>query len=153
MKEFILLLLFGKSLLLTPSPVSIGPSCIAIQSGKTLHVVNGGAALEIRLMPGTNTLSNTVNPVSAPTELRVAFPVGTITATLYRKDGSHVVALNSNVGTGANFYVLELTPSDHSGNADGTIPAYQNGDSFNSVTICSKKLITDAQIYWQTATE
>lgn len=153
MKELFLLLFFGKSLLLTPAPITIGPSCSVLQPDKTLHVVNGGAALEIRLKPGSNTTSKTINPVSASSDLGAAFPVGTVTAQLDRKDGSRVIAVNSDVGTGADFYELNLRPPVPLGSPKGLLPAYRDGDSFISVTICSKSPIINAQVYWQTATE
>ncbi len=153
MKELILLLFFGKSVLLTPVPVTVGPGCITLQPQKTLRVINSGAALEIHIPPTANDNSKQVNIVSASGDMQKMYPVGSVSAMLFRDDGSRVLAVNTDVGTGNNFYELNLRPPLPQNSPKGIVPAYQDGDKFVSVTMCSKNPIPAAQIYWQTATE
>jgi len=153
MKEFILLLLFGRSVLLTPTPISIGPSCVVLSPSKVLHVINGNAALEIEIQPGTNGAPNIINVINVPKVLQKLYPPGTITAQLFRENGSIVDAINTDVGTGKDSYSINMRPPVSTISAKKSLPAYIEGDKFTKVSICSKHTLSDVQVYWQTAME
>lgn len=153
MKEFLLFLLFGKSILLTPMPVTIGPNCINLNSVKPLKAINGSAVLEVRIHPGTNGTLKIVDTVAAPQQIERMYPSGSVTATLFRADGSKVNAVNSDVATANDFYGLGLYPLISPNASKSTIPGFREGDKFTRITICSKNPITDIQVYWQTAME
>ena len=152
MKELILLLLFGRSVDLTPAAVSIGPNCLHLTPEKTLRVINESASLEIILPANTNGLALTVNAASASQQVDSRFPVGFVSATLVRDDGTQVHAINTSNGSTQKGYVLILYP-ETSGNISGAMPTYTRGDKFTSVSICAKSVISNAHVYWQTAAE
>src|SRR5215469_10332687 len=151
MKELILLLLFGRSMVLTPNAVSIGPSCVHIIPDKPLHVINEGASLEIFLPANSNGLPLSVNTVTAPQDVNNRFPKGSVSATLVRDDGILIRAVNTDVGSTRNNYILNLRP-ELPRNGDSLMPTYTRGDKFTSISVCAKSEITDVRIYWQTAT-
>lgn len=153
MKELLLLLFFGKTMLLTPVPVTIGPACININADKPLRAINSGAVLSIQILPGSNGTPKPVNTAAAPQQIEKIYPLGSVTAVLYRTDGSKVNAINTDVATGNNFYGLDLYPLVPPNAPKATIPSFQKGDKFSRVTICSKAPITDVKIYWRTAME
>lgn len=152
MKELILLLLFGRSVSLTPTPISIGPSCVHITPDKPLRVINEGASLEILLPPNSNGLPQSVNAASASRDIDTRFPRGSVSATLLRDDGSQVHAINTYVGSMEKGYILNLRPELlRSDNA--ALPTYTRGDKFTSISICAKSTISSVNVYWQTAAE
>lgn len=152
MKELILLMLFGRSVDLTPTPVSIGPACVQLTPDKSLRVINEGASLEIILPANTNGLPVTVNAASAPQQMDIRFPVGFVSATLSRDDGTQVHAINASTGSTEKGYLLLLYP-EAAGSFKGVVSTYTRGDKFKSVSICAKSVITNAHVSWQTASE
>lgn len=153
MKEFLSALFFGHSILLTPTPVVIGASCIELKPSKVLEAINSSAVLEIKLSPGTNGTPKTVDVVAASKELGKLYPIGSVTAVLYRVDGSNVTALNTDVAVASDFYGLMLRPPVAPHSAANVLPSFQGGDKFTRVAVCSKFAISDAQVYWQNSME
>lgn len=143
MKEFLLLLFFGRSMLLMPGPVTINASCINVNLEKPARVINAGAALEINVPAGSNGSPPVTNPVTSPDVLARLYPFGTVTATLYKKDRTSVDASNVAVGTTNDSYILILRPQK----------LFHVGDKFYDIKICSKGIISSVEIHWQTAME
>lgn len=143
MKELILLLLFGRTVLLTPIPVVVNSNCQKLELEKPLKVINRGAALEIRIPPGSNGSPKIPNAVTAPQIFEQLYPQGSVTATFYRKDETYVQATNIDVAVADDSYGLLLQPAKF----------FNVGDKFYGVTVCSKWPISNARIYWQTAME
>lgn len=143
MKEFLWLLFFGHSMLLTPMPVTINAGCINLNLEKPARVINGGAALEINIPSGSNGSPLVTNPVTSPDVLATLYPFGTVTATLQKNTQSVIEASNIAVGTTNDSYNLILRPSK----------LFQVGDKFHGIKICSKEIITNVKVYWQTAME
>lgn len=153
MKEFFVALLFGNSISLTPTPISVGPGCVDLKPPKVLEAVNSGAVLQIRLVPGTNGTPKMIDTVAAPQELDKLYPHGVVTALLYKIDGSKVAALNTDVATSRDFYGLMLRPPVALNVSVSSVPAFNEGDKFTRVEVCSKVPMTNVTIYWQTSME
>lgn len=152
MKEFFLLLFFGKSILLTPSPITLGPGCVELELQKTLRVINEGASLQVLIHQGPNDRQWLNDIDEARKKINGLYPNESINAQLMHSDGSIVNATNYNVGIGNEFYDLELTPRLQPA-AKSWQSAYQVGDKFTKVKICSEKTIPSASIYWHTASD
>jgi len=138
-----LLLFFGRLVLLTPIPLTINASCINFHSNKPLRVITSGAYLEIRIAADSNGTSKVTNPVASSKVVEKIYPTGTVTAELLRTDGATINALNNDLGTANNFYGLILQPPRF----------FIEGDKYYDVKVCSKVIISSAEIYWHTAME
>lgn len=88
MKEFLTMLFFGSSLLLTPAPIDIGKEWVNLIPKKPIEAVNGGARLCLDITKAIGKIDDTG-------VLDKMLPAGTIEAELITEKGASFTLRNS----------------------------------------------------------
>ncbi|MEW6518581.1 MAG: hypothetical protein AB1461_04130 [Thermodesulfobacteriota bacterium] len=146
MKQLLWILLFGKIILLTESPVNIGDNeWVMLDLAKNLKAVNGGAALFIQLPVDDYRIVRLKGADDAFKELEEAFPDGSIEAVLRTTHGKELYFSN-----------ISFTISDFSFSKEDSVRiklAY-NGPVptdvvFDSIKMKSLQTINNAKVFWK----
>lgn len=90
MKTLIIILLFGKTILLTPNPISIDNDAIVLKLSEPISAITKGASIQIEV---TSMLSSydVSDVIEAQGVVKELFPEGTISASLNNDDDDKVV--------------------------------------------------------------
>jgi len=135
MKELLIVLIFGKTILLTPSPILIGPEWVDISISKQLVAINEGASvlLDISSLPHDKDLQ------AVRKEIDAKYPKGSVKGQLVTNDG--VVHELFNVGLSWNKKATRLILS-----SEQPIP---KDIHFVKVRLRSEYLIETTYVYWK----
>jgi len=131
LKTYILILFFGKAVLLTPYPVDLGPNWYEIQLNNPISAITKDAALYLDF-----TLKNDCS--RDPKALDSKIPKETIVAELISESGATHELKNSGFIYKEKRIYAKLT-------SEGTIPV---GIKFNKVCIKSLNRINSVLIVW-----
>ena len=133
MKELFAILFFGKTVLLTPNPVSIDGR-FELMLDEPITAVTGGASLQIDVSSTiqVTTISETRQTVSS------RFPDGCLSAVLFGANGEVILQDN---GTSISNRDVRITLASVSG-----VPV---GDEFSRIEVQSCLELTDVEIYWK----
>jgi hypothetical protein len=138
MWDFILLLLFGSPIALSPNGIHLAPECTDIIPKKALLVRGGGAALIVEL-PYVANDHWPEDVVSRMERIAKEYPSGRVTARLLETSGSTIEISKNRGGAAKDSFQLSIAP-------DG---GYETGRQFVKVSICASPAIDNAQIYWR----
>jgi hypothetical protein len=138
MKEFLLILFLGKSVILTPSPVTL-ENIVTLEPDEPISAVTTGASLEIDV---SNILIKPKEEGIPEFTERVEklFPPYTISASLMQADGKEVVLIY----TGGHSYNHESTRL--SLYSEDGVPTDQE---FAKVVIITKAKIEGVTVHWK----
>ena len=131
MKTFLLILFFGKSVLLTSTPIDLGASWTVIEFSKPISAITGGAALSVDV---TTEIGYKTNFEA----MRKQLPDHTILAELVPERGETIVLSNSSFRHSNKDVSAILNPVS-------AIPA---GVKFKRLRIRSTKLIRNVSLTW-----
>jgi hypothetical protein len=139
MKEFLMTLLFSKTMLLTPTPITLEASWNVIVLEAPLSAVNRGAAVYVDVTSYVQaaTSSSHQNDLSYYQQL---FPADSMRAELATSDGVPIKLVRSGFVYRPDQIRLKLAPSDSSMPTD---------KKFSSLRIWSDRTIGDAKVIWQ----
>lgn len=138
MKQFLLILLFAKTVLLTPYPVSF-ESELEIAPAKPLKAITSGAEIQIQVT-SMIAVDRGVGILKLQDAITEAFPSGTINAHLFSKSGKEIVlGYNGFFSFAKNDVWLTLSK-------EGGMPTNME---FVKIVIESKVPLKDVNIYWK----
>lgn len=132
MKTLLLLIFFGKTILLNPTPITIGEEWIEIKPEKEFSAITGGAAILIDI---THQLEN-FNDFE---EVKRKFPKGTVSGVLITTNGKEIVIENTDSMFSNKEAQLGL-------NTNGPMPTDMK---FSKLKLKSKIEIPKTKIYWK----
>jgi hypothetical protein len=138
MKALFLILLFGKSVVVTPEPIDIVGE-VAFQLPEPISAITSGAHVRIdvtRSLPGTIDSSNAVAVLDY---LKAEYPDGSVTATLVTESGQKTIL--DRVGGSFGEDSAELTL--------WTLSGVETGVDFSELKIETTTTLEDVIVLWQ----
>ncbi len=142
MKDFLLILFFSKTLLLTPSTVKIFGEYVLVPES-TLTAITSGASIQIDITKFSSLINvKEKGIIETRKYLTSVIPKGSVLATLYSKNISVTLA-NQNFSISNDNAYLMLSSKQG-------IPV---GVEFDKVVITSKVPLSGVKIYWRNYTK
>lgn len=134
MKTFFLILFFGRSIFLTPEPLTIGETWVELTPKKPLTAITSGAAIYVDVTQETGYV-----PITG----RQIIPKNSVIAELIPESGTPITISNHWSAHSTDEVHLILGPDD------GRLPT---GIKFKAVKIRSMKPIRGAKVIWKNYT-
>lgn len=135
MKQFLLSLLFGKTIILTPSPIPIGEEWVELSLAKPLEAVSGGASVQLDVTG----LIEKRGLYEARAEAEQKFPKGSVSGQLIARSGEAIQLENVGVAWSSESIKLLLS-------SEGLVPV---DVEFVWLRLKSTNQISSAIVYWQ----
>ena len=149
MKELILILLFGKSLLLTQHNVDITNNWLEINPDKPLIAITGGASINIKISIEDKRIIGLRGSENIIGELTKIFPSDIVYAELIKDDGSHI-ELSRRIISVSDFSLTKEDSVYILLTSDRSLPV---DESYKSVRLKSNYGLKNVKIYWKNFSE
>ena len=145
MKEFFLILLLGKSIVLTSEPVDISNEWISISIEKPISAINAGASLNIQLSINGQIIKEIKKADNHFKELKKIIPDETVEAILFNVDGDQIAFSNQGFSISDHTFIR----SDSVWVTLKSLTHVPPGKRFNTLKIKSKKYFQSVKIIWK----
>ena len=145
MKELILILLFGKAILLTMSPVNLNNNWLELTPLKTFKALNRGASLNVQLSTDDMILKSINHNEDIFSQLDKLIPDGTIEAAVVDENNSVIELSNK------DFSISDSTFSREDSVRIILVPRkpFPTGVDFKLVKIRSNIKLNNVNIFWK----
>jgi hypothetical protein len=137
--KYLILLLFSKTILLTPAPINLGVGFTRLELAKPIQAITPGASLQLDITSMLKPLVNN-NFLEIKKKTNELFPIGSVSATLTTDSGVDVLLSNNG---GFLYRKDRVTLSLH--NKKG-VPVYED---FQFLQFRSDIKFENVKIYWK----
>lgn len=145
MKEFLLILLLGRSILLTPEPVNISNQWIVIPIDNSITAINSGATLNVQLSVNGQLVTEIKKVDNHFKKLKELLPDETIEAVLSDKDGNQVKFTNTGFSISDSTFIRDDSVWITMKKLTGVVL----NQKFSQLKIRSSIDIEKARIFWK----